>query len=479
MARRQGSPVEVLHWLGRRIGVEAAWVGGAATVEAATAGFRRTVLDALEQQMRHLAAGRLAAVTAQVGGAQVYLEAFGEREPRPVLVTVSAGGLSREAAALASRAGGLVELLGRALAADDSFRGYEQKARQVRFGVLTALMAGDVTLARRMTTGDVPPLLDAERLRVYLLHCPPADRDRLVRSYQDTSGYHGPGLMVHCPAFAEHLICPIAEDSGAVGHLGHGAVLQRLVRENPAYALGVSRLHPLDATAAAYGEALHALAVARNSPGRVAAYRGEPSLLHLLPRRAAVGWARAYVAPLHALPKLTLDITRLAVAFPRSAVARLLHIGRNTVAAHCQRAEEALGVDLNDVQGRATLDLALSLSSLQSGLQYDPGDTQQAAPSLGELLRTQPAMTWAETFLRPLCDAERRNLHLTVRSWIEANTDAQQAAGALGLSRNTVRARLRVVERLLNRDLLTTGSGIYDVVHALRAVGEHRAHLAE
>ncbi|MFE9205642.1 helix-turn-helix domain-containing protein [Micromonospora sp. NPDC007230] len=478
MVRRQGSLREVLHWLGRRIGAEVAWIGGTSTVEAATAGFRRTTLDALDEQLRRLAAGRLAAVTAQVGGAQVHLEAFGEREPRPVLVTVSAVELSREAAALASRAGGLVELLGRALAADDSLRGYEEKARQLRFAVLSALMAGDVALARRMTASDVPPLLGDERVRVYLLHCLPADRDRLARAYQDASGYHGPGLMVHCPSFKEHLICPIAEDSGAGGRLQLDSVLRRLVRENSAYALGASRLHPLDATAAAYGEALHALAVARNSPERVAAYRGQPSLVHLLPRQAAVGWARAYVAPLHAVPKLTLDITRLALTFPRSAVARLLNIGRNTVAAHCRRAEEALGLDLSDVQARATLDLALSLSSLQSGPQPDP-DTPQPAPSLGELLRTRPATTWAETFLRPLRDAEHRGVHRTVRSWIEANIDAQQTAAHLGLSRNTVRAHLRVAERSLNRDLLTTGSGINDLVHAFHAVSGHRAQPDE
>ncbi|OKI46814.1 helix-turn-helix domain-containing protein [Micromonospora sp. CB01531] len=479
VVRRQGSLGEVLHWLGRRIGAEVAWVGGTSTVEAATAGFRRKILDALDEQLRRLAVGRLAAVTAQVGGAQVHLEAFGERVPRPVLVTVSAVELSREAAALASRAGGLVELLGRALAADDSLRGYEEKARQLRFAVLSALMAGDVALARRMTASDVPPLLGDERVRVYLLHCPPADRDRLARAYQDTSGYHGPGLMVHCPSFREHLICPIAENSGAGGHLDLDSVLRRLVRENSSYALGASRLHPLDATAAAYGEALHALAVARNSPERVAAYRGQPSLVHLLPRQAAVVWARAYVAPLHAVPKLTLDITRLALTFPRSAVARLLNIGRNTVAAHCRRAEEALGLDLSDVQARATLDLALSLSSLQSSVQLGPGDTQQAAPSLSELFGTRPATTWAETFLRPLRDAEHRDLHRTVRSWIEANTDGQQTAAQLGLSRNTVRARLRVAERLLNRDLLTTGSGINDLVHALRATSGHRAQPAE
>jgi PucR C-terminal helix-turn-helix domain len=469
VVRREDSPREVLRWLGRRIGSEAAWVDGTRTVEAATPGFPMTVLRALDEQLERLAAKRLAAATAQVNDMVVHVEAFGRRQPRPVLVTVSDAELSREAAALASRAGGLVELLGRASQADDSSRGYEHKARQMRFALLTALMAGEVALARRMTTGDMPPLLGAERVRVYLLHCPPADRDGLARACQDTSGYHGSGLMVHCPTFKEHVICPVAEDPGG-GRLDLGAVLRRLVGRNPAYALGVSRVHPLDATAAAYGEALHALAVARNSPERLVAYCDQPSLAHALPRRAALAWARAYVEPLRAVPKTTLAITRLAVTFRRTAVARLLHISRNTVGAHCRRAEQILGIDLADVRARAALHLALSLSGLHNDVQPAPADTGRPPADLSELLLTRPATVWAETFLRPLSDAEHDDLYAILRAWIEANTDAQQAAAHLGLSRNTVRARLREAERLLNRDLLTTGSGVHDLVHALHAV---------
>ncbi|MGI3197972.1 hypothetical protein ACRJ4W_03420 [Streptomyces sp. GLT-R25] len=167
----------------------------------------------------------------------------------------------------------------------------------------------------------------------------PADRDRLARTYLDSSGYHGPGLMVNCPVFKEQLICPVAEDPELGGRFQQGEVLRRLVEENPGYALGVSRPHPLAATGEAYGEAVHALAVARNSPDRLAAYRGRPSLVHVLPRRAALAWARAYLEPLHDAPKPTVDVVRLAVTFTRSGVARLLHLSRTTVTAHCRRAE--------------------------------------------------------------------------------------------------------------------------------------------
>ncbi|WKX11606.1 helix-turn-helix domain-containing protein [Streptomyces sp. NL15-2K] len=483
VVQRCGQPGETLEWLRRWTGAEVAWIDGGALgngVVAATPGFPG-VVEALQAQVERLADGRLAAATTRVGDLEVRLEAFGRREPRSVLVTASAAALSREAAALVSQAGGLLQLLGEASRADDSARGDEDKARALRFAVLTALMTGDVTLARRMTSWDVPPLLGAERVRVHLLHCPPADRDRLARTFQDASGYHGHGLMVHCPAFEEHLICPIAEATenaapdDRLDRLEHGQVLRRLVRENPGYALGVSRPHPLTALAEAYGEALHALAVARNSPDRLAAYRGRPLLIDVLPRPAATAWARAHVAPLHAEPKLTQDITRLAVTFPRTAVAGLLRVSRTTVVAHCGRAERALGLDLGDVRARAELDLALALTDLPP----DPAAVpRQVPPTLAELLHTAPAITWAATFLQPLRDVRHRDLEATVRAWIDHNTDAQRTAEALALSRNTIRARLRTAERLLNRDLLTTASGIHDVVHAIAVTG-HRAHSGD
>ncbi|MFE7278426.1 helix-turn-helix domain-containing protein [Streptomyces sp. NPDC057623] len=479
IVQRSGRPEEALEWLGRWTGTEVAWIGPGSGIGAATSGFPREAGEALGEQIERLADGRLGAATTRLGDLEVRLEACGWRMPRPVLVAVGAARLDREAAALVSRAGGLLHLLGEVHRADHSIRGYEEKARAMRFAVLTALMTGDVTLARRMTHRDVPPVLDAEHVRVHLLHCPPADRDRLATTFQDASGYHGAGLMVHCPAFLDHLICPIAERDGSSANTGAAApddrlagVLRRLVRENPGYWLGVSRPHPIAATGTAYKEAVHALAVARNSPNRLAVYHGHTSLMPLLPRPAAAAWAHAHIEPLSAEPKLTRDVTRLAVAFPRVAVARLLGISRTTVAAHCDRAERAMGADLGDVRHRAELDLAFSLADLPP----EPGaETFRVPPSLGHLLRGASAVDWATAFLQPLHDTRHRDLHTTVRAWVGHNADAQRAAETLNLSRNTVRARLRTAERLLNRDLLTTVSGLHDVVHALTATG-HRAH---
>lgn len=524
MSRGAGAdPGPVLDWLGRQIDADVALVGGAGAVETSTARLPRQILPLLEPTLARLSSGQMAAAAIESGALQVRLEALGPHAPRPVLVVAGTSAPTREAASLVSHAGSLIALLDRAQDADTTFRGYQYKARQLRFAVFSALLAGDLTLARRMTTGAVPALLDAERLRVYVLHCPPEDRDRLAQTYQDGSGYHGTGLMVHCPAFKEHLICLVADGSGAAGGSGaadgsgvvgesadeadgrfddepdtgrhdfaddpetahgQGAVLRRLVRDNSHYALGISSPYPLGATAEAYGQALHALAAARHTPERMAAYLGRTPLVPLLPHTEAGAWARALLRPLGSTPRVTLDITRLAVTFPRSAVARLLDISRNTVSHHLSRVEATLGLDLGDVRTRAALDLAFCLTGGQPDGGFGPEGGFGSAggsgarggrpvPTLDELFRTEPAHAWAREFLRPLQDTRGRDLHTTLRAWIDANTDAQRTARHLGLSRNTVRAHLRAAEHLLSRDLLTTGSGIHDLVHALHITGLH------
>ncbi|MGW7514509.1 helix-turn-helix domain-containing protein [Streptomyces sp. NPDC054796] len=494
---------KVLDWAHRHTGAHIALVTesgeggeeGAVTPQWATAGFPAEVLRRVAPLLARLSGGRLAAAATEAGGWHVRCEALGTREPRLLLVAAARSAPGPEESALLSHTGSVITLLRRAEDGERVWRGFQYKARQVRFAVLSALMAGEPALARRMTTGAVPPLLEAGRLRIHLLHCPPAERERIVRAHQDPSGYHGADLMVQCPAFKEHLICLIADGtdgtdgtegtdstdgagdtdgtggrdadgpSGPGGPDGpaHGraGALHRLVRDNPGYALGISGTHALDATAGAYSQAAHALAVARTTPGRVAAYQGRTPLGGVLPGAPAFAWARDVLRPLDTLPTVTRDITRLLTAAPRSVVAGLLGLSRNTVTAHIRRAERALDMDLNDVRSRAALHLALAVTGACAA--PEPGEEQQP-PALEDLLRTERAVAWARTFLRPLRDPRRR----TLQAWIDANTDAQHAARRLGISRNTVRAHLHAAEAALSRDLLTTGVGTYDVVHALR-----------
>ncbi|MBA0052244.1 PucR family transcriptional regulator [Streptomyces sp. AJS327] len=457
---------DVLNWLHRQTGAQlAVVVHDAGTVESATPDFPHGVLDRLTPLLARMSDGQLAAAATPAGPLHVRCEALGAHDARPVLVVVGRTEPTPDEVALTSHAGTLLALLRQAGNGDRAWLGYQDKAHQVRFAVLHALMAGDPMLARRMTTGAVPRLLEADRLRLHLLYCPPARGSGIAWAHQDTAGYHGPDLLMRCPVFKDHLICLIAEDAdGTAPAGGHGRALRRLVRDNPRYALGISGAHPLGGTTAAYVQATHALAAARAAPGRVAHYHARTPLEGVLPRQGAVEWASELLRPLATAPRASADITGLSLRMSRSGVARLLDLSRNTVTAHLRRAERALGQDLTDVHSRATVHLALAIS--EAGPASLP-DHHRAPPSLDGLLRSEPAAAWAQTVLRPLCDRHLR----TLRVWIDTNTDAQRAAVRLGVSRNTVRAHLRAVEALLGLDLLTTGAGVHDVVYALRIAG--------
>ncbi|MEV6419473.1 helix-turn-helix domain-containing protein [Streptomyces sp. NPDC051662] len=471
----------VVDWLHRQLGREIALIDSAGAVELSTPRFPEEALVPLGPMLTRLTTGRMSSAATEIGAVHLRLEAVGTESPRRVLVLAGPTGLSPRASSLASHTGSVISILHRARTADTALHGYQEKAHQLRVALFMALMAGDTVLARRMTTGAVPALLECDRVRVHLLRCPPEDRDRLARVHQDSSGYHGRGLMVRCPVYDEHLICLIAEDDGPGDGQGRGpgapdgpgdlgGALRELVGEHPRYALGISGAHPLRATAEAYEQARHALAVAGNAPGRVAGYRGQEPLERLLPRDAAVGWARSLLRPLRSLPALTVETTRLAMHFPRSGVADLLGISRNTVTAHLHRAEDALGVDLRDVRSRATVALALAVSGLHQDTEPVAGGTD--VPGADSLFRTPAAAAWAEGFLEPLEGAGHRRVRTTLRTWIETNTDAQRTARSLGNSRTTVTAHLRTAERLLNRDLLATGSGVHDLVYAFGLLGE-------
>ncbi|MFI7005234.1 helix-turn-helix domain-containing protein [Streptomyces sp. NPDC050145] len=463
-------PGRILDWLHRHTGTHTALVDGATgRVEKATRAFPREVLPPLAALLRRLAAGTLGAAATQAAGLHVRCEALGPFAPHPVLVAAAPGEPTPHATAALAHTAGVLALLRRAGDGDRTWRGYQAKARQVRFAVLQALLSGDVLLARRMTTGAVPPLLEAGRLRLHLLHCPPGDRERIVLALQDPSGYHGSDLMVQCPVFKEHLICLIADADGegpgreVPGRArGRAATLHRLVHDNPHYALGVSAPHPLTDTAAAYSQAAHALSAARTLPDRVAHHHGRSPLEGVLPREPALAWARAFLQPLGQAPRISADITLLSLGMPRVAVARLLELSRNTVAAHIRRVEQALAVDLGDVRARAALHLALALDATRTPCAADPPPGPPAA--LDDILRTERAAAWAHSRLSPLADRHRR----TLEAWIDADTDAQRAAHTLGISRNTVRTHLRAAEAELGLDLLTLGTGVHDVVHALR-----------
>ncbi|GAA4902685.1 helix-turn-helix domain-containing protein [Streptomonospora salina] len=459
-------PQRVADRLLQETGADIALINADGEAEVATSGITGGVLAALEPVLTQLLGGQVAAAATQAGGMHVRCELLRRDAPRTVLVVAAGSPLTREAITLASHTGTVIDTLRRVHHADTVADRYRYAAGRLRVGLFMALMAGDVTLARRMTVGAVPPLLDAERVRVHLLYCPPSERDSIAATYQDGPGDRGRSLIVRCPVYEPHLICLVPDDDGGDRDgSGLGAVLRSLVRHDPRYALGISEPQPLQATAEGYEQARHALAAARHTTGRTAPYHGHAPLAGLLPRAQAGAWSRAVLAPLDTLPRFTVDVTRLALTFPRLGVARLLGISRNTVTAHLRRAEDAIGADLHDIHVRADLALAMAVSGLPAVGGGPDGPPQGA---LDALLATEEADAWARAFLKPVEDRADPHLRSTLRAWVGAGGDAQRAARGLAVSRTTVRSRMRTAERLLNRDLLALGPGTHDLVHALR-----------
>ncbi|TDC46878.1 PucR family transcriptional regulator [Actinomadura sp. KC345] len=463
-----------MDWLHQRIGAVVVLADGEGEIALSSGEFPEDAMAALRPLLRDLSNERLGAAAAQVGSLHVRCEALGRGASRPVLVVAGSSPLTGEAVMLASHTATVLDALRRIGSSNALVTRHARVTNRMRVAIFTALMVGDPALARRMTADAVPPLLEADRLRVLVLRCPSGDRARLAETRQDRFGYHGRGLLLHCPVYDDHLICLTAEDEDEKDEGGDGALeplLRSWVRDNPAYALGISAVHPLHATEAAYDQARHALAVARHVPDRIAVYRGQATLARLLPRDDALAWAQHVLQPMGLAPRLTVEVLRLSLALPRSGVARLLGISRNTVNAHLRRAENLLGVDLQGTCGRAQITLALAITDPPPPHTGTTPGERGPAPSLARLLSNEVAVTWAHNFLKPLRDGGNLTVYETVRHWVQADTDAQRTARDMGISRNTVRARLRVAERRLSLDLLVPSPGIHDLVHALRIIG--------
>src|SRR5690625_939300 len=158
-------PQRLIDRLREQTGAEVALVDGEGSAQVATAGVSDGVLADLQPVLAQLFSGRLAAAATETGGMHVRCEVLRREAPRSVLVVAARSPLTRETITLASHAGTVIEALRRVRRADEIADRYQQATGQLRVAVFMSLMAGDVTLARRMTVGAVPPLLNAERLR--------------------------------------------------------------------------------------------------------------------------------------------------------------------------------------------------------------------------------------------------------------------------------------------------------------------------
>ncbi|MFJ6718215.1 helix-turn-helix domain-containing protein [Streptomyces sp. NPDC091259] len=373
------------------------------------------------------------------------------------------------------------------LAAEEA-RVREERARlaesRAREAVLHLLMNGRISTARQVAATLSPVL--PEPVRIYVVECRSGERPAAAAVCERLTG--GRAWTVHCPVYVRHLIvlvpADLAADQGGSDHLA-GALVE-LARD---CVVGVSAQAHLRQLPTAYGQAFHALAVARGRAARHARFGPGPEL-ELAAHDAAAGWAEALLAPLHGYaPRRPQDpgpqelrATAHAWLDFASYATRLLKIHRNTLATRIRLVESVLGLDLARLADQSALSLALRLipaGGRRTGLPAAEGPTD-----LDGVLRHPDLVAWSRAHLGPLTGpGAPAGAWETVRTWLRHDARLAPAAEALGLSLPGARKRLTRVEELMERSLLRSPSARYDLWLAHRAEeldrGSDRGHSAD
>ncbi|WP_327418107.1 PucR family transcriptional regulator [Streptomyces sp. NBC_01233] len=342
----------------------------------------------------------------------------------------------------------------------------ESRAREA---VLHLLMNGRLSTAHQIAEALGPSL--PEPMRMYVVECRTGQRAEVTRLCEELTD--GRAWIVRCPVYVRHLIVLVPADRAAVS-AGHDPLADALVAVAPDCTVGVSGELRLREAPAAYGQAFHALAVARERDERHARFGPGPELA-LAAHEAGAGWAEALLAPLHAYePRRPQDpggqelrATAHAWLNFSSHATRLLKIHRNTLAARLRLVEALLGLDLARLGDQAALSLALRLTP---GARPANGAPAAAAPGLDAVLRDPRVTAWARAQLSALSGPDAPSgARATVGAWLAHDAQLAPAAAALGVSVPGARKRLTRIEVLLERSLLQSPSARYDLWLAYRA----------
>ncbi len=338
-----------------------------------------------------------------------------------------------------------------------------------REAVLRLLMGGQLPIAHQIAEALRPSLPDP--MRIHVAECRSGRLAEVARLCQELTG--GRAWVVRCPVYVRHLIMLVPADEPAVS-AGHDTLAGALTAVAPDCAVGVSGELPLSQAPAAYTQAFHALAVARGRGERHARFGPGPEP-ELAAREAGADWAGTLLAPLHAYePRRPQDpdgqeLRATAHAWLNfgSHATRLLKVHRNTLAARLRLIETLLGLDLTRLGDQAALSLALRLTP---GAGRGSGAAPAGAPGLDAVLRDPQVTDWARAHLSRLTGPDApAGARDTVRTWLAHDARLVPAAAALGVSVPGARKRLARIEALLERSLLQSPSGRYDLWLAHRA----------
>ncbi len=485
LATKRGAVRAMLGWLARRTGGPAVLVGDTGRVLAGPGGehdpaVARVAVDAAAVAAVEL--HRRGAASAVLGGGDgppVHLIAL-DTGPRTYLAVV--GPDDPHCGTLLADAARTLALCWRLEQSERARRRIESAEEYSREAVLHLLMVGSVPAAQRIA-GALRPALPA-MVQMYVIECPHARRREIARRIDREAG--GGAWIVPCPVRPNHVLALVPPEPGpgaaavSGGPRGGPAPLDLLiVRLVPECRVGVSAAVALRDTPTAYEQAIHALAVARNAPGRRAGFGGDVDVTVLAGPEGYV-WASELLAPCLRYaparradpgPQELLGTLGSWLSFG-GAASRHLKIHRNTLAARMRHLDELLGVEVSrSLAAQSAAWLALRLHTAPQAAaaraQAPPGHTA----TLDAVLGTPAAGAWARAQLRPLEQAGPTAGLETIRAWLRADARLPAAATALGISLPGARKRLTRAEDALGRSLLTAPSAKYELWLAMRALG--------
>ncbi|WP_433466969.1 PucR family transcriptional regulator [Spirillospora sp. CA-128828] len=450
----------LLRWLARRVTGNVALLDRIGRARHAFPELPQDVLDQAQGEIQRVLSGLAGAAAVNLGSGVVNVQSVGTPDNAGVLVVTREKPFSPPTRFLIADASRLVGLCWRA--EEDARRGRraDQADGHTREAVLHLLMTGNVQGARRVA-GAIGPSL-ADEVRVYVMESPAKARGELVTHCEEAS--EGRAWIVKCPVYRRHIIvlAPATDDTDAMEE-----ALRGWARPSNGISIGGSEIVALRDLESAYGQAFHALALARGQGTGYARFSPSGDLAALLRPRARE-WAEATLEPLSAYrpkrkqdpdaPELTATL-RAWLDFNGGA-ARQLKIHRNTLVARLRHIEGLLGRSLHDMGTQSSLHLALRILD-------GPGGDGDQVP-LDALLDDPEVGRWAHLQLSPLLERDPKPYLKTLRVWLANNARIEPTASTLDISIPGARKRLTRVETMLGRSLLNGPSARYDLWFALK-----------
>ncbi|MEV6839042.1 helix-turn-helix domain-containing protein [Streptomyces sp. NPDC051133] len=486
-AARSGGSQAALGYLAARSGADALLIDTSGAVMSSARRPRHAtaagVWEAVLRGVRELVERRAKSMAVDVQGHTVFLYPLDSpvTTSAPVLVAVTPQSKAAGLASLLADAASTLRLCWKAEHTDRLRSRLEAADGRTREAVLQLLMNGQVTAARQVSGVLLPEL--PETIRVWVVERPRGLRSEVAARLR--AGAPG-AWVVPCTVYDEHLIA-LVPASGDVADAGVPSPEQAHAAIAECW-MGVSEAVALTDTAAAYAQAMHALATARHRADRRALFASAPDLA-LAIGPDLVDWAEGFLTPLRGpaarRPQDPGSTELLATAASwlsfSSKAAEHLRIHRNTLSARLKHIARRLALDLDRLADQSVLALALRATATTCPAGEAPRpvplDGEQALRRLDGLLATPAVTRWARSQFQPLAaTAGSAHLARTLTVWLQHDARIEATATALSLSNTAVRKRLARAEALLQRSLLRPPTARHDLWLAQHALSVSAAH---